>query len=146
MNDRQSMSILVVDDMQSWRDLLGAILEDAGYEVVLAGSIEDAQGSLRTREFAMAILDMRLLDSQAYDIGGMRLLADIKKSNPSTRAIILTGFPNELQRAKALDFYGADGYLEKAPAGQPFDMAYFSQFVSDLLKINSKTQTFGVSS
>ena len=33
MNEKQHPVILVVDDIKDWRDTIGGLLEDAGYDV-----------------------------------------------------------------------------------------------------------------
>jgi DNA-binding NtrC family response regulator len=127
-------SILVVDDMKSWRDLLTAIFEDKGYHVTTASTFEEGKLLLLERSFALAVLDMRLVDASPYNTQGMALLGEAKKLHPSMKAIIFTGFPDPEQRAKALDFYGADGYFAKVPDGHPLDVDDFSQSLLSLIE------------
>lgn len=134
MITKRNDNVLVVDDLEGWRDLLAAILESDGYQVVTASTFEEARSLLEVKRFDIAILDMRLVDTSVHNIQGMDLLKEAKRLNPAIKAIILTGYPDPNQKAKALDFYGADGYLEKAPEGQPFDVDNFSEAVSDLLQ------------
>ncbi len=130
---KRSGIILVVDDHKNWRELLATILETDGHQVRVAGNFQEAQALLKAHDFEIAIFDMRLMDS-VYDVQGMLLLKEAKRLHPSIKAIILTGYPDTTQRAKALDFYGAVHYLEKAPDGQPsFDIDVFSQLMFDLL-------------
>ena len=76
---------------------------------------------------------MRLVDDLAYNIQGMGLLQEAKKLQPAAKAVILTGYPDSAQRDKALNFYKADGYFEKAPEGEPLDIDQFSRIVFSLL-------------
>jgi DNA-binding NtrC family response regulator len=133
MSIQQSSSILVVDDHENWRELLVAILEADGHQVVTAKNSDEAQALLESNCFDAAILDMRLTDS-LFDIQGMHLVKEAKRLHPSIKAIILTGFPDEEQRVKALTFYGADGYFEKVPGGRPFRTDEFSQLISHMLE------------
>ena len=132
MGSKRTISILVVDDLESWRDLLSAILEGDGHQVVTASTFQEAKTLLEIEQFDVVILDMRLVDDSVYNIQGMALLEEAKRLTPSTKAIILTGYPDPDHRAKALDFYKADGYFEKAPNGQPLDIEKFSQLILDL--------------
>jgi DNA-binding NtrC family response regulator len=130
---KQGNSILVVDDQESWRDLLVAILGGGDYHIVTASTFQEAKTLLMEKSFALAILDMRLVDASPYNIQGMAILEEAKRLHPSMKAIILTGYPDPHQRARALEFYGADGYFEKVPDGQPLDVNNFRQLVCSLL-------------
>jgi two-component system response regulator (stage 0 sporulation protein F) len=126
--------ILVVDDQQGWRELLEDILSEDGYEVVTASNFKEAIDLLKRKHFDLATIDMRLVDPSPYNIDGMRVLKETKTQKPLIKAIILTGYPDEAQKDKALNFYGADGYYEKAPDGKPFDIVEFKQIISNFLE------------
>jgi two-component system NtrC family response regulator len=125
--------ILVVDDHRNWRELLAALLESDGHEVMTAGSFQEGLRLLKAERFDAAILDMRLVDSSVYNIQGMALLREAKRLQPSIKAVILTGYPDPDQETRALHFYGADYYIQKAPEGQPFAVDSFSRLISELL-------------
>ncbi len=129
----QKGKILVVDDQQGWRELLDDILRQEGHEVKTAENMDSAIGLLKSEKFDIAVLDMRLVDSSSYNIDGMRVLKEAKERQPSIKAIVLTGYSDEEQKKRALDFYHADGYYEKAPDGNPFDIDEFIQIISGLL-------------
>ncbi|MGE0084185.1 MAG: response regulator [Desulfococcaceae bacterium] len=126
--------ILVVDDQQGWQELLEDILTQKGYKVKKADNLKNARDLLKTEKFDIAVLDMRLVDASSYNIDGMRVLKEAKKLQPTIKAIILTGYSDKEQKDRARDFYGADGYYEKAPDGNPFDIDKFIQIISDLPK------------
>jgi len=133
MASKRLGTILVVDDHYNWCQLLREILEYDGHQVATARCSEEARALLSASRFDVAVLDMRLV-ADVFDVGGMILLQEIKNLYPSMKAIILTGFPDPDQRAKAIEFYGADGYYEKAPDGKPFDIDQFSDLINRLLK------------
>jgi DNA-binding NtrC family response regulator len=126
-------NILLVDDLPSWRDLLSTILEKDGYNVKTANDFQEAKGLLQMEKFDIAIFDMRLIDHAEHNIQGMALVREAKTLQPSIKAIILTGYPDPKQKARALNFYGADGYYEKAPEGEFFDIETFSELIENLL-------------
>jgi DNA-binding NtrC family response regulator len=133
MATRKSGSILVVEDQEAWRDLLTAILEGDGHRVVTADTLQKGKRLLETERPDVVILDMRLADNVTHDIGGMALLKEVKESHPSAKAIILTGYPDADQKERAVGFYGADGYFEKAPGGGFLDVDVFRELIFDLL-------------
>jgi len=53
-------SILVIDDESDIRNSLKEFLEDFGYEVTEAGHAEEALELLESRDFDLAIVDLRL--------------------------------------------------------------------------------------
>jgi len=126
-------NILVVDDHPNWTELLSIILTDDGHKATKAANFQEAVDLLKCNPFDIAILDMRLVDASSYNIQGMEVLKEAKKLQPSIKAIILTGYPDPKQREKAMDFYKADGYYEKAPDGKPFDIDVFSREIFKLL-------------
>jgi CheY-like chemotaxis protein len=126
--------ILVVEDYWNWRDFLKCVLEEEGHQVRTASTHSEAQTELRRRDFDVVILDMRLVDTEKYNVQGMALLKQIKQQTPQTGAVILTGYPDPLHEKKALNVYGADAYLSKVPnEDADFDIEAFTKLVSDLI-------------
>ena len=78
--------IMVVDDNEAIRDLVGQILKGAGYEPSLKGTAADLLGSFQDDQPEIVFLDLGLPDGD-----GMELLPQIKKQWPSTEVIILSG-------------------------------------------------------
>jgi len=95
--------ILIVDDDQAYLAGMKELLEDAGYEVSLAGSFEDGKLVLRDRTPDLLIVDVRL---GAFN--GLQLLSTGQVHIP---AIVVTGFDDTVLRADA-NVFGAS-YLVK---------------------------------
>jgi len=110
--------ILVVDDLPDWRSTLSGLLADEGYRVEVAESSSDALGILERRNFHLAVLDMRLDETEEGNMEGLELASDIKQRWPGTRVIIITGYETQetVRRAREPDFRGqrlAEDYLPK---------------------------------
>jgi PAS domain S-box-containing protein len=94
--------ILVVDDEPVNRRVLATILGRAGYEVRAAGSVEDALSMTRT-----ALPDLVVTDVSMADGSGPELIAELRVSNPSLKALFVTGNPalcrDEAQRRGVAD-------------------------------------------
>jgi len=78
--------VMVVDDTETIRDLLSAILQKEGYEPVLKASAAELIAS-----FSQPQPDVILLDLVLPDGDGLELLPQIKKQWPDTEVIVLTG-------------------------------------------------------
>jgi DNA-binding NtrC family response regulator len=81
-----SGKILVVDDQTEIQDLLGAILQDEGFEVFKAGDAAALHEQFRGPQPDVILLDLKLPDADGLD-----LLPVIKKQWPDTEVIVLTG-------------------------------------------------------
>lgn len=103
-------TILVVDDEWMNRELMQAVLESAGYRVLLAAGSADALELAHAEKPNLVIMDVRLrYPTEGYDL--CRKL----KSDPamaSTRLAILTAMESAQDRALAKEV-GADAYLNR---------------------------------
>jgi DNA-binding NtrC family response regulator len=99
--------ILVVDDEASVTGALKLVLEDAGYEVLTAQSIAEANRLLTGRYFDLIITDFRLSDATGID-----LLAQIKRDSPDTEVILMSAYGSLDITIEAIK-RGAFYYLEK---------------------------------
>lgn len=95
--------ILVVDDLPDWRKTLGGLLEDAGYEVQVADSSAKALELLRTNRFDLAVLDMRLDETDEGNTEGLNLAAEIRQRWPTVKAIIITGYGTSDTMRRAIE-------------------------------------------
>ena len=99
--------ILIVDDDETIRTTMKAILEDEGYVVDLASTGEEAIQLTMKTTYNIALLDIRLPDME-----GVELLKLMRDNVPRTRKIMVTGYPS-MQNAIAALNKNADAYLLK---------------------------------
>jgi two-component system nitrogen regulation response regulator NtrX len=102
-----SETILVVDDEKSILTALKGILEDEGYEAVLAGSGEEALSILNERP-----LDLVLLDIWLPGKDGVAVLREIKTLNPGLPVIMMSGH-GTIETAVSSTKLGAYDFIEK---------------------------------
>jgi DNA-binding NtrC family response regulator len=115
--------ILIVDDDESIRKVLAAVLEENGYMIDAAEDGKEAIEKTDKDFYNLALVDIRL-----PDIEGSKLIAMMKETTPRMRKIIITGFPSLQNAVEALN-KGADAYIIK-----PFDMDKVLQTIKDQLK------------
>ena len=104
---QQRTSVLVVDDDEDARAFLQTTLTREGYDMVSAGSTEDALRKLSVLSFEVVITDVRF-----PGVDGIHLLREIQRRWPDTITIILTAYPT-LETAVAALRAGAHDYLSK---------------------------------
>ena len=100
-------SILVVDDEKPQREILEAILSEAGYDVTTASSGEAALRIARERRFDLALTDLKMTG-----MDGIELLSKLLAYDSSIIVILLTAH-GSVESAKEALRRGAFDYLEK---------------------------------
>jgi len=106
---RSANRILVVDDEESMRELLGIILGNAGYEVAEASNLADAQHMLGKNAFDAVITDLRMGTDRA---AGLELLTWVRENTPSTPTIMITAYASIETAIEAMK-RGAADYIMK---------------------------------
>ena len=103
--------ILIVDDDSMFRDLYRDLLSRDGYVVETAATREEALARLDEKDWAVVILDLKLLGQQGPD-EGIELIGDVRARSPGAKAIIVSAYTSgdAIERAYAA---GAYDFLEK---------------------------------
>src|SRR2546425_7116222 len=99
--------ILIVDDDEGVRQVLGQSLHDAGHRVSSAESGEKAIATVREDAFDLVILDMVL-----PRVDGMEVLKEITTLRPELPVIMITGYASVETAIKAMKM-GAVDYIVK---------------------------------
>ena len=99
--------ILIVEDEDDLRTLLGDVLDRAGYAIATASDGIEALAVLKQQEFDAAILDI-----QMPNMDGIELLKHITEHHPATRSIVLTGYA-DLRHASEAKKFGAADFIGK---------------------------------
>ena len=101
--------ILIVEDEDDIREMIGGILEDDGYAVRLTATSTEAINSLKSRKPSLMILDVWLKGSV---MDGIELLDSIKKSHPNMPIIVISGH-GTVETAVSAIRKGAYDYIVK---------------------------------
>ena len=120
-SDRPKM--LIVDDDSGMRLTLEGIIEDEGYEVVSAADGYQALELAKQTPFALVFMDIRM-----PGMNGVDTYREIKKVNPGSVVVMMTGFSVEGLVKDALD-EGAHAVIYK-----PFSMDQINDIVQKVLK------------
>jgi DNA-binding NtrC family response regulator len=98
---------LVIDDEQIVLDSVSRILTEENYQVDVSLSGREGLNQAIGREYDIVLTDIRM-----PDIGGMRVLRDVKRAKPSLPVLIITGYATVRSAVQAMKLGAAD-YLEK---------------------------------
>ncbi len=99
-------SILIIEDEQHMQNILKAFLEDAGYQITIAGD-----GMEGIAAFHKAAYDLVLLDIMMPKLDGYTVCEMIRRES-NTPVILLTALDDEESQMKGFDLM-ADDYITK---------------------------------
>ncbi len=120
--------ILIMDDEEPIRILLGHVLRRAGLEVVATSNGREALDTYREQWERGSPPDALMMDlTVPGDLGGAQALAEIRKFDPDVRAIVASGYSSDPVVANFRD-YGFCGRVVK-----PFDVQQVIRVVTDVL-------------
>lgn len=86
MSESEKKSILLVDDEEDIREVLGISLTDIGYNVLTAENGEQALKIFYERQPPIVLTDIKM-----PGMDGIELLRKIKQENPDTEVVMITG-------------------------------------------------------
>jgi two-component system response regulator PilR (NtrC family) len=100
-------SILVIDDEEVMRDVLGTLLAQAGYRVTVAEGGAQGIAIARKQNFDAAVVDVMM-----PDMGGIEVLEELKKHDPDLVVLMITAFAS-VETALLAMKKGAFDYVTK---------------------------------
>ncbi len=115
--------ILAVDDQRYFRDLLEAMLSEAGFEVQTAASADEALLVLEHANF-----DILLTDLVMPQMDGNELVHRVKQRNPDQDVVVITGVVDVKAAVDSMKL-GASEYLLK-----PFDRETLTRTLEGVLQ------------
>ncbi len=119
----QRPRVLLMEDENSVAQALQIILADEGYGVNRTATGQGALASMSREDFDLLVADLRL-----PDMSGMDVIRRIKRSQPETEVIVITGYASVGSAVEAMKT-GAVDYLPK-----PFTDDQFKAAVQKALK------------
>jgi len=116
-------NVLVVDDLRSIRLTLSGILEDEGYNVVMAENGYQAIEAAKQTPFDLVFMDIKM-----PGINGVQTFRELKKVNPQAAVIMMTAYSVEDLVKEALE-EGAYAVVYK-----PFDIEKIVSIIESALQ------------
>jgi len=103
MERNMSKKILIVDDDQLLRDVVGQYLSKNGYQVQIPNTALETIETFEAGQYSLAIIDLVM-----PDIGGIELMESLLSKDPNLKIVIMTGYPTVDSAYKAM----VDGVFE----------------------------------
>jgi two-component system OmpR family response regulator len=123
MEGRVGARVLLVEDDDDNRELMGEVLQDAGYQVMLAAS-----GAEGLRMLAEHSIDVVVTDVGMPGMGGLEVARAAKEIAPRVPVVVVTGFADreDIARARGRE---VDAVLVK-----PVDPDFLTSAVEQMVK------------
>lgn len=134
--------VLVVDDLQKWRDLLIEALERDGFAVDSAASVAEVWQHLEESFYHVLVLDIRLVDTKADNVDGIDLLGELDRRGliEATRVIILSAYGTPEHMRQAFKDYRVADFLSKDEFSKRIFLDSVRQACSEQTPINLALQ------
>jgi len=101
--------VLIVEDEDDIREMIGGILQDEGYEARMTATSDEALAAVKSRKPSLVILDVWLKGSS---MDGIELLDSLKVTHPNLPVIIISGH-GTVETAVSAIRKGAYDYIVK---------------------------------
>jgi len=130
--------ILVVDDLEKWRDQLVATLQSDGFLVDSESTVEQVLRKLTETFYHLLILDIRLEDTDQSNEGGIELLRELneRELSEATKVIMLSAHDTKEQMRTAFKDYKVSDFLSKDKFSRKILLESVHQVFSDDVHIN----------
>jgi CheY-like chemotaxis protein len=102
------VKILVIDDDAQDRGLIGAVLEERGYEVMLAENGRTGLAFCHRQQIDAVVLDLRM-----PEMDGRSVLQQLRTLHPSLPVVVFSGEGTDEVELDVLD-RGATAFIQKA--------------------------------
>ena len=121
--------ILIVDDKEKIREMIGKFLTHQGHDIVLASDGKDALKIFEKQDFDVVILDVMMPELDGYEtLKKMKQIKDVP-------CIFLTALGQEYDRIYGFDL-GAEDYVTK-----PFSLKELMMRINVILRRENKEQS-----
>ena len=124
---------LVIDDEQIVLDSVATLLRDEGFDVDVSLNGREGLDWAIERKYDVILSDIRM-----PDIGGMRVLRDVKRIHPSLPVIMITGYASVDSAVQSMKLGAAD-YIEK-----PFEPEQLIDSVNRALGVSPEVEEQGL--
>ncbi|HMO82059.1 MAG TPA: sigma-54 dependent transcriptional regulator [Pyrinomonadaceae bacterium] len=116
-------NLLIVDDEQSYRQLLSLVFQDEGHRIRVANNGREALTELKKEPADVIISDVRM-----PDMDGIDMLRELRETMPDVGVIFMTAHAS-VESAREAFKLGADDFIQK-----PFDVEELKLIVKKTLE------------
>jgi FixJ family two-component response regulator len=127
-----ALRTLIVDDEEALAKVMQRTLKSRGFESDVAFSGAAARALIDSKEYGLALLDVRLPDESGYG-----LLEELKTKHPDTAVVMISGV-DDPELGKAAVEHGAYAYFVKPVSATELYLAVVNAFHRRSMEIDHK--------
>ncbi|MFH1667292.1 MAG: response regulator [Elusimicrobiota bacterium] len=86
----KNKTILVLENLDSFMEIMSVALKNQGYRIIPAASVKEARLMIKDKTVDLAILDMKLPEET-----GLEYSKELKKTHPGLPVIFCTGYMDQ---------------------------------------------------
>jgi ActR/RegA family two-component response regulator len=105
--------VLIVEDTDYMQEMFREIVTSVGYKPEVASTVGESLTKLARMLFHVALIDLRLDDTDPRNFDGLKVLTHIKNMDEGTKAIVLTAYGEVESAAEAFREYGVLNFIRK---------------------------------
>jgi DNA-binding response OmpR family regulator len=113
--------ILLADDDESVRKMVGRVLESVGYQVLMASTGRETVAKFRAGKPDLILLDLKMPDQEGWEA-----FEQVNHEDALVPVVVITAWPNQYDQAVKR---GIDALMEK-----PLDMQLLLETIESLLR------------
>ena len=102
------MKILVIDDEDSSRVIIGTLLDLLGHETVLVESGKEGISTFKSESFDLAIVDLHLKDMMGYEV-----CKNLRKRDKKVKLILMSGSIDKKELERYAKAYNISHLVQK---------------------------------
>lgn len=112
---RRQGCILIVDDLETWREQITSALQRGGFQVEAVPTLAEGYARLHTNLYHILILDICMNENDLDNVDGIKLLQELyqQKATEAIKIIMLSAHETKEQMREAFHDYKVAHFLSK---------------------------------
>ena len=123
--------VLVLDDEPGIRGDLLKHVRNAGFEVCSAGTVEEANHTIKAENIDFAIIDLKV--DYSSDYGGIKVIENVNRRRPDAKVLVLSAYELTPEVKSQLDKVRYDSFIPKGGARN-----YIRAVIDDLQRLKNE--------
>jgi len=116
------VTLLVLENMDTFRDIVTEDLQEEGYEVISASSVQEARELIKDKQLDLAILDIKMPGETGLDMAN-----SLNVTHPDVQIIFSTGYWDDKMMAQINSKQVVDLFFK------PFDLDELKKRIKEIL-------------
>ena len=134
--------ILVLDDEERWREILGGLLRTADFKVDIASSVAEARNFLDHNFYHLAVIDVSMVQGDGSNREGLDFVGELEGSEHAAgiKVILISAYPEKSRLREAFKKFKVADYQDKLEFNQREFLADVRKLLEESVNLNLEVQ------